>query len=209
MSVFRKLNTLETHGLIKRTYGCQASKDGGRDRYGIWDGHAHTAICERDDQQGPSVEHRELCSALHGSLEGREVAGSRYTCMYGWGPLLFTCNGHNIILTGYTPILNKNFNRKEIKYSWTCYCHNRHPVLTTLVHSEHVRQGLNSQSDGPIVSSSPPCGGGERSSPLGFLQVWQLSESVSDKGPRLKACNCPTNKLPSGDTMAVGEVLSY
>ena len=44
MSVFRKLNTLETHGLIKRTYGCQASKDGGRDRYGIWDGHAHTAI---------------------------------------------------------------------------------------------------------------------------------------------------------------------
>lgn len=83
MSVFRKLNTLETHRLIKRTYGCQGNKDGGRDRYGIWDGHAHTAICELDDQQGPSVEHRELCSALHGSLDGREAAGSRYTCKYG------------------------------------------------------------------------------------------------------------------------------
>lgn len=158
MSVFRKLNTLETHRLIKRTYGCQGNKDGGRDRYGIWDGHAHTAICELDDQQGPSVEHRELCSALHGSLDGREAAGSRYTCKYGWGPLLFTWNSHNVILTGYTPTLNKKFKRKEIKYSWLCYCHKHHPVSTTLVHSEHVRQGLNSQSDGSVVSSSPPCG---------------------------------------------------
>lgn len=28
MSVFTKLNTLETHRLKKRTYGCQGSKDG-------------------------------------------------------------------------------------------------------------------------------------------------------------------------------------
>ena len=84
MSVFRKLNTLETHGLIKRTYGCQASKDGGRDRYGIWDGHTHTAICERDDQQGPSVEHRELCSMLYSSLDERGVWGENgCMCMYG------------------------------------------------------------------------------------------------------------------------------
>ena len=77
-----------------------------------------------------------------------------------------------------------------------------------LNNSEHVRQGLSSQSDSAIVSS-PPCGGGGPNSPLGLLQVWQLNESVSDKGPRLKACNCPTIKLPSGDTTAVGEALSY
>lgn len=44
MSVFKKLNTLKTHRLMKQTYGCQGSKDAGRDRYGIWDGHVHTAI---------------------------------------------------------------------------------------------------------------------------------------------------------------------
>lgn len=54
-----------------------------------------------------------------------------------------------------------------------------------VVCSGHVRQGPNSQSDGSIVSSSPPCGSGEPNSPLGLLQVWQLNESVSDKGPQL------------------------
>ena len=37
--------------LKKRTYGCQGSKDGGRDGYGTWDGYVHTATCEMDDQQ--------------------------------------------------------------------------------------------------------------------------------------------------------------
>ena len=36
----------------------------GRESLGVWDGHVHTAILKMDHQQGPAVEHRELCSML-------------------------------------------------------------------------------------------------------------------------------------------------
>ena len=42
-------------------------KDGGRDSEGVWDGHGHTAILKMDNQRGPSVQHRELCSMLCGT----------------------------------------------------------------------------------------------------------------------------------------------
>ena len=45
----------------------------GRDNQGVWDGHAHAAILKMDNQQGPNVQHRELCSVLCGSLDGRGV----------------------------------------------------------------------------------------------------------------------------------------
>ena len=35
----------------------------------------HTATFKMDNQQGPTVEHRELCSMLCGSLDGRGVWG--------------------------------------------------------------------------------------------------------------------------------------
>ena len=38
-------------------------------------GHAHTAIFKMDNQQGPTVQHRELCSMLCSSLDGRGVWG--------------------------------------------------------------------------------------------------------------------------------------
>ena len=47
----------------------------GRDSQGVWDGHVHTAIFKMDNQQGPTVQHRELCSVLCGSLDGRGVWG--------------------------------------------------------------------------------------------------------------------------------------
>ena len=38
-----------------------------------------TPIFTMDNQQGPTVQHRELCSMLHGSLGGRGVLGeNRY-----------------------------------------------------------------------------------------------------------------------------------
>ena len=40
---------------------------------GVWEGHVHTAIFKKDNQQGPTVQHRELCSMLRGSLDGRGV----------------------------------------------------------------------------------------------------------------------------------------
>ena len=36
-----------------------------------WDGHVYTAIVKIDNQQGPTVQYRELCSMLYGSLVGR------------------------------------------------------------------------------------------------------------------------------------------
>ena len=46
-----------------------------------WDGHVHTATFKMDKQQGPAVEHRGLCSMLHGSLVGRGVWGRKDTCV--------------------------------------------------------------------------------------------------------------------------------
>ena len=44
------------------------------------------------------VQHIELCSALCGSLDGKVVWGRLHTCIpYGWVPLLFTWNCHNIV----------------------------------------------------------------------------------------------------------------
>ena len=41
----------------------------------------HTAIFKMDNQQGPAVEHKELCSVLWGCLDGRRVWGRIDTCM--------------------------------------------------------------------------------------------------------------------------------
>ena len=49
---------------------------------GVWDRHVHTAIFKKDNQQGPTVQHREPCSVLCGSLDGREVWGRMDTCIY-------------------------------------------------------------------------------------------------------------------------------
>ena len=54
---------------------------GGRDSLGVWDWHVRTAIFKTDTQQGPAVEHREHCSMLCGSLDGRGVWGRVDTCI--------------------------------------------------------------------------------------------------------------------------------
>ena len=43
-------------------------KDGGRDSQGVWDGHGYTAVFNMENQQGPGVQHRELCSVLCNNL---------------------------------------------------------------------------------------------------------------------------------------------
>ena len=50
-------------------------KDWGRDNYGVWDQHVHTAVFKMDNQQGLTVQHMELCSMLSGSLDGRGIWG--------------------------------------------------------------------------------------------------------------------------------------
>ena len=55
---------------------------GGKD-WGVCDGHVHIAIFKMDNQQGPIVQHRELCSMLCCNPDGREVWGrtDTRTCM--------------------------------------------------------------------------------------------------------------------------------
>ena len=55
---------------------------GGRDRQGVWDGHVHTALSEMDNQQGLTVQHRELYSMLHACLDGKGVWERLDTCIY-------------------------------------------------------------------------------------------------------------------------------
>ena len=51
----------------------------------VWDRHVHTAIFAMDNQQGPTVQHRELCSVLCGSLDEKGVweRMDAHTFMYG------------------------------------------------------------------------------------------------------------------------------
>ena len=41
----------------------------------------HTVVFKMDNQQGPTVQHRELCLMLHGSLDGRGVWGRMDICI--------------------------------------------------------------------------------------------------------------------------------
>ena len=79
----------------------------GKDSQGVWQGHAHTAIFKMDSQQGPAAQHRELCSVLWGSLDGRGVWGRMDTCIRMAESLC--CPPETIItlLIGYTQILKK------------------------------------------------------------------------------------------------------
>ena len=56
---------------------------GGRDSYGVWGGHVHTAVFKMDNQRGPTARHRELCSVLCGSLDGRGAWGE-WMHVYVW-----------------------------------------------------------------------------------------------------------------------------
>ena len=52
-----------------------------RDGWGVWDGNVHIAIFKKDNQQGPTLQHRELCSVIRGSLNARGVWGRMDTCI--------------------------------------------------------------------------------------------------------------------------------
>ena len=91
--------------LRKQTCGCQW----GRDSWGVLEGHVHTAICKMDNQQGPIVQHMELCSMLCPSLDGSGVWGriDSYICMAE--SLSFLPETITTLLIGCTPIQNKKF----------------------------------------------------------------------------------------------------
>ena len=62
----------------------------GRDSQGVWDGHGHTAVFNMENQQGPAVQHRGLCSMSCGSLVGGEFWGECIHVYVRLSPLLST-----------------------------------------------------------------------------------------------------------------------
>ena len=61
---------------------------------GAWDSHTHTTVCKIDNQQGPAIEHRELCSIFCYDLDESE---KEYAHTYNSITLLYTWNYHNIV----------------------------------------------------------------------------------------------------------------
>ena len=64
-----------------------------------------------NNQQGPAVQHRDLCSMLFGSLDGRGVWGRMDSCTCI--PESLHCAPETIttVLIGYTPVQNKVLKR--------------------------------------------------------------------------------------------------
>ena len=61
-----------------------------------------------NNQQGPSVQHREFCSMSSGSLEGRGVWGRMDTCICKAESLCYTPETITLLIS-YTPIQNRRF----------------------------------------------------------------------------------------------------
>ena len=70
-------------------------------------GHVHTAIFKMNNQQGPTVEHMELCSMFCGNLDGRGFGGE-WTCIRTAESLHCSPETITTLLISYTPIQNKN-----------------------------------------------------------------------------------------------------
>jgi len=81
----------------------------------VWDQCVHTAIFKMDNQQGPTVWHRELCSMLCGSLDGRAVWGRMDTCICMAESPCCSPGTITTLLISYTPIQNKKFLKKKKK----------------------------------------------------------------------------------------------
>ena len=79
----RNLERIDTNVLTKQNrlrlrnklMVADGGRMGGRDNEEVWDGHVHTAVFKMDNQQAPTVQHRELCSMSCGRLDGREFGG--------------------------------------------------------------------------------------------------------------------------------------
>ena len=74
------------------------------DMYTLWDGHVHTAVFKMDNQQGPTVQPRDLYSMFYGSLNGRGVWGRMDTCICMAELLCCAPKTITMLLIGYTPI---------------------------------------------------------------------------------------------------------
>ena len=118
----------QTHKLKEQIYGCWQVRVGQMDSQGVWNQHIHTAEFKMDKQQGPTVQHRELCSMLCGSLDGRGVWGRMDTCIYKAEALCCEPETVSTLLIEYSPKSNKKFKKINL-------CENLDKVVMTMEES--------------------------------------------------------------------------
>ena len=87
----------------------------GGDSYGIWNEQVHSSLFKMDNQQGPTVQHREFCSMLCGSLDGKRVWGRMDTRICMAESLYRPSETITTLLIRYTPMQNKICKKKERK----------------------------------------------------------------------------------------------
>ena len=71
-----------------------------------------------DNQQGPTVQHMELCLMFCASLDGRGVWGRMDTGLCVAESLLHSPETVTTLLIGYTPVQNKKFKEVSVKSIW-------------------------------------------------------------------------------------------
>ena len=82
---------------------------------GVWDGHVHTAILKMDNQQGPFVQYRELCSMLYSSLDRRGVWRRMDTCVCMAESHGCSLETITTLLISYIPYTIKSLEKKKLQ----------------------------------------------------------------------------------------------
>ena len=77
MNLFTKQK--QTHRHRKQSYGYQRGRE--RDKSGAWDDHTHSTIYKIDNQQRPTVEHRELYSIFWDNLYQKRILKRMDICI--------------------------------------------------------------------------------------------------------------------------------
>ena len=77
----------------------------------------HIAVLKMDNQHGPTVQHRELCSVLCGTLDRRGVCRRMDTCICMAESLHCSLETIIILLIDYTPTQNGKF-KKKLMYAF-------------------------------------------------------------------------------------------
>ena len=94
--------------LTKQNQSCRliidcGGHEEGEGQLGVWDGHVHTAIFKMDNLQGPTVQHRELCSVLCNNLKWEKNL-QKDTGIHTIESLCFTRETNITLLNKDTPI---------------------------------------------------------------------------------------------------------
>ena len=87
---------------------------GGKGKLGSL-GYVHTAVFKMSNQQGPTVQHVELCSVLRGSLYERGLLGRMDTCICMTEFLHYSHETTTILSISYIPMQNV-FGVKKLKF---------------------------------------------------------------------------------------------